>query len=105
MSYRITFSNVAVEDIGKMSNDIYSACLDKKTTEEYVSNLLKKINEKADFPESGIPLLFAKQLTGYRYIIYKSYLTFYRIVGNEIIVERILFAKSDYFKDLIVEGD
>ena len=105
MSYKITFSNVAMEDIGKMSNEIYSACLDKKTTEEYVINLLKKINEKSDFPESGIPLLFLKQPTGYRYIIYKSYLAFYRVEGNEIIVERILFAKSDYFKDLIIEGD
>ena len=47
MSYRITFSNVAVDDIGKMSKEIYSACLDKKTAEEYVNNLLKKINEKA----------------------------------------------------------
>ena len=105
MSYRITFSNVAVEDIGKMSKEIYSACLDKKTTEEYVNNLLNKINEKADFPESGTPLLFMKQPTGYRYIIYKSYLAFYRIEGNEMIVERILFGKSNYFKDLLVEGD
>ena len=105
MSYRITFSNVAVEDIGKMSKEIYSACLDKKTAEEYVNNLLKKINEKADFPESGVPLLFLKQSTGYRYIIYKSYLAFYRIEGNEMIVERILFGKSNYFKDLLVEGD
>ena len=105
MSYRITFSSVAMEDIGKMSNDVYSACLDKKTTEEYVNNLLKKINEKADFPESGIPLLFLKQSTGYRYIIYKSYLAFYRIEGAEIVVERILFAKSDYFKDLLTEGN
>ena len=105
MSYKITFSTVAVEDIGKMSNEIYNACLDKKTTEEYVSNLLKKINEKTVFPETGIPLLFAKQPTGYRYIIYKSYLAFYRIKGNKIIVERVLFAKSDYFKDLLIEGD
>lgn len=104
MSYRITFSNVALEDISKMSNDIYNACLDKKTTKEYVSNLLKKIREKADFPESGIPLLFLKQSIGYRYIIYKSYLAFYRIKGNEIIVERVLFAKSNYFKDLLIDG-
>ena len=105
MSYRITFSNVAVEDIGKMSKEIYSACLDKKTAEEYVNNLLKKINDKSVLPESGIPLLFLKQSTGYRYVIYKSYLAFYRIEGNEIIVERILFAKSDYFKDLLIEGN
>ena len=105
MSYRVTFSSVAMEDIGKMSIDIYTVCLDKKTTEEYVNNLLRKIYEKTDFPESGTPLLFLKQPTGYRYVIYKSYLAFYRIIGDEIIVERILFAKSDYFKDLLVEGD
>ena len=105
MSYKITFSAIAEKDIGKMSNEIYNSCLDKKTTEEYVKNLLRKIKEKADFPESGIPLLFLKQSTGYRYIIYKSYLAFYRIKGDEIIVERVLFAKSDYFKDLLIELD
>ena len=103
MSYKITFSTVAIKDIGKMTNDIYNACLDKKTTEEYVRRFLEKIYDKQCFPESGTPLLFLGQATGYRYIIYKSYLAFYRIRGYEVIVDRILFAKSDYFKDLIIE--
>ncbi len=105
MSYKITFSTVAIDDIGKMTNDVYIACMDKKTTEEYVRNFFKKIYDKSVFPESGTPLLFLKQATGYRYIIYKSYLAFYRIKGNEIIVERVLFAKSNYFNDLIIEGN
>ena len=103
MSYKITFSTVAIDDIGKMTNEIYVACMDKKTTEEYVRNFLKKIYDINVFQESGTPLLFLKQATGYRYIIYKSYLAFYRIKGNEIIVERVLFAKSNYFNDLIIE--
>ncbi|MBQ6731290.1 MAG: type II toxin-antitoxin system RelE/ParE family toxin [Bacilli bacterium] len=65
--------------------------------------LSQKIYDKSVFPESGTPLLFLKRATGYRYIIYKSYLAFYRIKGNEIIVERVLFAKSNYFNDLIIE--
>ena len=105
MSYRVTFSTVAIEDIGKMTNDIYSACLDKKTTDEYVNNLLKKIYDIKDFPESGIPLLFVKQQTGYRYIIYKSYLAFYHIKMSEIIVDRVLFARSDYTKTILIEGN
>ncbi len=87
-----------------MSSEIYSICLDKRTTEEYVRGLLKKIKRVADFPQSGIPLLFLKQSTGYRYIIHKSYLAFYRIEREEIIVERVLFAKSNYIKDLLIEG-
>ena len=71
MSYKITFSTVAVEDIGKMSNEIYNACLDKKTTEEYVSNLLKKINEKTVFPETGIPV--AVSLAQFLYYIAVKY--------------------------------
>ncbi len=105
MNYRITFSDVAEKDIGKMSAEIYSTCLDKKTTEEYVKGILEKIKGIADFPQSGTPLLFLKQSTGYRYVIYKSYLAFYRIEREVIVVERILFAKSNYFKDLIIELD
>ena len=99
MNYRITFSDVAEKDIGKMSAEIYS------TTEEYVKGILEKVKGVADFPQSGTPLLFLKQSTGYRYVIYKSYLAFYRIEGEVIVVERILFARSNYFKDLIIELD
>ncbi len=103
MSYKVKYSDVAIKDISRMTNDVFAACLDKRTTNEYVNGLIKKINEKAVFPESGIPLLLSKKPTEHRYIIYKSYLAFYRIKGNDLIVERVLFGKSEYLKYLLIE--
>lgn len=105
MSCKITFSDVAKTDLLKLTDDIYNLCLDKSTTTEYVKGLIAKISSKKDFPQSGIPLQFENIITDYRYVIYKSYLVFYRIETDKIVVHRILFARSDYCKNLFIESN
>ena len=105
MSYKITFSDVAKKDLDQITGDIYNTCLDKSTTTEYVKGLIAKMYSKKDFPQSGLPLQFENIITDYRYVIYKSYLVFYRIETGKIVVHRILFARSDYCKYLFIENN
>ncbi len=69
-------------------------------TEKYISELLDKIDAKADFPQSSPMLYYDNIFTGYYYNIYKSYIAFYRLDKNSILVDRILLKKCDYIKKL-----
>lgn len=68
---------------------------------KYLKGIKAKIENKILFPNSGTPLYFTGSFTGFRYIVYKSYIAFYRVTEDKIIVERILPAKSDYCSILI----
>ena len=100
MSFVIKYSSIAIKDIDQTYYEVFQSCLDNETTKKYLNDLLSKIEEKTLFPNSGTPLNFGKIFTGYRYIVFKSYIIFYTITSNEIHVERILYAKSDYIKKL-----
>ena len=100
MKCRVFISEAGIRDIEKMSSEIFSISQDKNITEAYISQLLEKIYKIADFPESGTPLYFNGYPTDYRYVIYKNYLAFYHISENDLIVDRIVYGKSNYCKIL-----
>jgi plasmid stabilization system protein ParE len=100
MKCSVLYAKRAVDDLKKISKDIFDSCLDKNTTSKYKRDLKNKIKRKTLFPNSGTPLYFMGLFTGFRYTIYKSYIAFYRVTEDKIIVERILPAKSDYCSTL-----
>lgn len=100
MKYRIELTNDALLDINQAYDEIFKACLDNNTTKEYINSLLDKLELLSDFPESGTPLYFGKRQSEYRYVIFKSYMAFYRLQNETIFIDRVLYAKSDYFAKL-----
>lgn len=82
--------------------EVFQASLDRKIADDYVDGLLEKIDNKAYFPDSWIPLHLNDIHTRYRYVIYKAYVAFYYIEGEKMCVDRILFSKSDYIKKLSI---
>ena len=60
------------------------------------------IDQLADFPELGPPLSsIADVETGYRFLVTGEYLSFYRMEGQDICVDRILYGRRDYISILI----
>lgn len=100
MSYPIKYTEEAKEDILRIYDEVFSSSLDHTITKNYINELINKVDSIIDFPESGSPLTYGSFTSDYRYIIYKSYLAFYHIYNETIIVDRILFARSDYIKTL-----
>ena len=100
MVYSVKYSRKTVEDLQKIKEDVFKACLDKNITVNYLKELMDKIKEKELFPESGTPLMLMGMFTGYRFIVYKAYIAFYRIESKEILIDRILLGKSDYINIL-----
>lgn len=101
MRFNVLYSKSAIDDLKTIGIEIYNSCLDKNIVVKYLKGIKAKIKNKVLFPNSGTPLYFMGLFTGFRYTIYKSYIAFYKVAGNKIIVERILSAKSDYCSVLL----
>ncbi len=70
--------------------------------EKIIDAIMADIDQLADFPELGPPLSsIADVETGYRFLVTGEYLSFYRMEGQDICVDRILYGRRDYISILI----
>ena len=106
MKYTVQYSKAAIRDLDRVRAEVFEASRDYDTTDQYMDGLLDKVEAKADFPGSGIPLYYEDRFTGYYFVVFKEYLAFYRIEKNTMLVDRILFSRSDYMRYLhLYSGD
>ena len=52
------------------------------------------------FPEAGTPILIPGSPVAYRYLVCGSYMAFYHVHNEEVIVDRILYGRRDYLSIL-----
>jgi len=100
MVAQIKYSPKALLDLKQVFLEVYQASKDEGITNKYINEILDKINAISSFPESGSPLNYKELFTGYRFVVHKSYIAFYRYEDNTIFVDRILYIKRDYFSIL-----
>ena len=100
MTYKVKYSKVAIRDMDRMWAEVYEASKRPDTANRYIEDFLKKVGEKKDFPQSGTPLYYEDGFTGYYYVVFKAYIAFYRVEGDSMLVDRVLFGKSDYMRTL-----
>ncbi|MBQ7184875.1 MAG: type II toxin-antitoxin system RelE/ParE family toxin [Clostridia bacterium] len=100
MRYHVRYSKAAVRDLDRVWAEVFEASKDYETTEKYINDLLDKVEAKADNPASGSPLYYEDGFTGYRFVVFKAYMAFYRIDKDTLMVDRILFGRSDYMRSL-----
>ena len=81
---------------------MFEASKDIEITERYIEELLDKVEKKSDYPKSGSPLYYENTFTGYYFVVFKAYLAFYRLEKETMLIDRILFGKSDYMRILNV---
>lgn len=105
MKYTIKFSAQAIRDLERTRDEVYQSSKSTSITSKYIDDLLDKIESKREFPLSGAPLYYEDLFTGYYFVIFKSYLAFYRVDGQNIFVERILYGKSGYIRKLKITSD
>lgn len=98
MSYRIEYSQAAIRDLDRVWNEVYEASKEADIATRYVDGLMGCVAEKRAFPKSGAPLYYENGFTGYYYVVFKAYMAFYRIVEERILVDRVVFGRSDYMR-------
>ena len=98
MSYRVEYSQAAIRDLDRVWNEVYEASKEADIATRYVDGLMDCVAEKRAFPKSGAPLYYENGFTGYYYVVFKAYMAFYRIVEERILVDRVVFGRSDYMR-------
>lgn len=98
MKYQVQYSQSAIRDLDRVWNEVFEASKDYGITQKYLDELIDKVEAKVDYPKSGAPLYYEDSFTGYYYVCFKTYLAFYRIEGDKMLVDRVLFAASDYLR-------
>ena len=69
-----------------------------------VSRITKKLRLLQDHAQVGTPLSSIADIeSDYRFIVSGNYISFYRACGNEVFIDRILYARRDYMR--ILFGD
>ena len=100
MKYRIEFSKAAIRDLDRMWAEVFEASRSNDTSNQYITDLLDFTEKRSIFPKAGNPLYYENSFTGYYYIIFKAYIIFYRLEEEKMLIDRVLFGKSDYIRQL-----
>ena len=100
MSYQVEYSKAAIRDLDRVWAEVFEASKDVEITERYIEELLDKVEKKSDYPKSGSPLYYENSFTGYYFVVFKAYLAYYRLEKETMLVDRVLFGKSDYMRTL-----
>ena len=105
MKYKVRYSRQAIRDLDRVWAEVYEASKNAETAEQYVNDLLDRVEDKADFPKSGSPLYYQDSFTGYYFVVFKAYLAFYRLENDVLLIDRVLFGRSDYMRCLHLGTD
>ncbi len=105
MKYDVKYSRLAIRDIDRIWSEVFEASKSYDITIKYIDDLVNKVNDKADYPKSGSPLYYENSFTGYYFIVFKAYMIFYRLEKNVLLVDRVLYGKSDYLGYLHLHFD
>lgn len=104
-TYDIKWSPLSIEDLDRIWDEVWTASEDLDTTEKYVEGLREKVREKCKAPKTGSPVNYMGEFTGVYRVQFKEYFAFYRIRGEQIEVSRILYARSDYMRNLFGKSE
>lgn len=105
MKYSVEYSKAAVRDLDRVWSEVFRATRSYDITERYLNDLMDKVESKSEYPLSGAPLHYEDRFTGYYYVVFKEYLAFYRLDGERILIDRVLFGRSDYIRILQLGTD
>lgn len=98
------FSPEARFDLDSIWDYIASDLENVSAAQETVERILDSTQRLTSFPQMGAPLSSVAEVeTDYRFIVCGSYLAFYRVVGDHIYIDRILYGARDYLR--ILFGD
>ena len=103
---KIVYSPKARNDLDEIWTYISEKLLNPSAAEATVNGILDTIDMLQAQAEIGKPLYFLSDLfSGYRFLVYKNYLAFYRTSAEAIYIDRIIYGKRDYMRLLFRDLD
>ena len=98
----IVMSEEAVKDLKKIGDYIAQQHKAPKTALNSIRKIKARISELEEFPLLGKPLSAVVAVdTDYRFLGCGSYLAFYRLQNDNVLIDRILHGRQDYISILL----
>ena len=108
MKNKIHYSPESRRDLDDIWDYIVSELQNRSAAERVINRIIDAVDPLKNFAEMGTPLSSIADIgTDYRFLASGNYMVFYRVQGNDIYIDRVLYGRSDYmsvlFKDLLRE--
>ncbi len=101
MKYKIHYTKESRRDLDEIWDYISSELQNISAAERTVNRIMDAVDQLADFAETGALLSSIADVdSDYRFLVTGSYLTFYRVYGSDIYVDRVLYGRRDYLRIL-----
>ena len=108
MKNRIHYSPESRRNLDDIWDYIVSELQNRSAAERVINRIIDAVDPLKNFAEMGAPLSSIADIgTDYRFLVSGNYMVFYRVQGNDVYIDRVLYGRSDYmsvlFKDLLRE--
>ena len=108
MKNKIHYSSESRRDLDDIWDYIVSDLQNRSAAERVIDHIMDAVDSLKNFAEMETPLSsIADIVTEYRFLVSGNYMVFYRVQGNDVYIDRVLYGRSDYisilFKDLLRE--
>mgnify|MGYP000125142792 FL=1 len=108
MKNKIHYSPESRRDLDDIWDYIVSELQNRSAAERVIDRIMDAVDPLKNFAEMGTPLSSIVDVgTDYRFLVSGNYMVFYRVQGNDVYIDRVLYGRSDYmsvlFKDLLRE--
>ena len=100
---KVMLSSAAKADLQETRRYISSVLSNPSASKQTLKRITTQLHTLEQFPEAGTPVLIHGSPVAYRYLVCGSYMAFYHIHNEEVIVDRVLYGRRDYLS--ILFGD
>jgi plasmid stabilization system protein ParE len=101
MDYKVELTDTAKQDLREIALYIAEKSKEIEIAKRFVNELREETRRLESFPNAGaLPKDRILKSLGYRYLVYKEYLTFYQVddAQKKVFVMAIFNAKKDYMR-------
>ena len=104
MKYKLRYSTQSCRDLEEIWDYIVAELQNPSAAARIVNAIMDSADQLIDFAEMGAPLSSIANIeSDYRFLMHGNYLTFYRVQGDEVYVDRVLYGRRDYLRILFGE--
>ena len=100
---KVKLSAAAKADLQETRRYISSVLSNPSASRQTLKRIATQLHTLEQFPEAGTSILIPGSPAAYRYLVCGSYMAFYHIHIEEVMVDRILYGRRDYLSILFGE--
>lgn len=103
---RLHLSLDARTDLEEIREYISTELENPSAAENTIARITKELRILYSFSQAGTPLSSITNIQNeYRYITVGNYMAFYRVLGEDVFIDRILYGKRNYLRTLLGDSN